>query len=145
MAIFFFLILLNYCLSRVFYRIEKDKTLTFNLENKNSEYLAFLNYSDNYEEIYEEEDNKNNEFNFLKIDNTLSVNFIILNKEDEEPDETILNRFNQIDCKYNIELNYNKQLINFPKNITEDQIIYFVFFIDDNSTDDFLSNKIYEI
>lgn len=147
MAPLLFLIFVNLklCLSRIYNKIEKDESLTFKLENISSEYYASLNYSDDYEEFEKEEDKINDRHNFLKIDQILSANCIILNKNNSIPNETVLNRFNKTDyCQLNITLNFNKKLIDFPRNISKEEIIYFIFFIE-NSTENFEKNKIYEI
>lgn len=82
----------------------------------------------------------------MKINDLLSVNCIILDKGIVEPDETILNATNKTEfCEYEINLNYNKKLINFPKNITQQQKIYFIFFIDEKFKEKFKENEIYEI
>ena len=145
MVSFLFLIIINFCNPRTYQRIEKDKLLTFNLGNEDSEFYASLDYFDNYEEN-ENEKEKKNFFGFLKINDLLSVNCIILDKGIVEPDETILNATNKTEfCEYEINLNYNKKLINFPKNITQQQKIYFIFFIDEKFKEKFKENEIYEI
>ena len=143
---FLFLTILTYCFSRICYRIEKNQPLSFILENSNSELLASLNYLDNIEENSKEEDKKNN-FNFLLTDDSLDVNCIILNNEDSEPNEEILNRYNNKTnyCKYEVELNGGKKLISFPNNFTEEEKIYFLFFIKEESQNPTEINKVFEV
>ena len=143
---FLFLTILTYCFSRICYRIEKNQPLSFILENSNSELLASLNYLDNIEENSKEEDKKNN-FNFLLTDDSLDVNCIILNNEDSEPNEEILNRYNNKTnyCKYEVELNGGKKLISFPNNFTEEEKIYFLFFIKEETQNPTEINKVLEV
>ena len=142
---FLFLTFLTYCLPRIFYRIEKNQPLSFFLENTNSEIFASLNYLDNIEENSKEEDKKNY-FNFLIIDDSLNVNCIIKNIADSEPNETLLNRYNKTSyCQYELELNNGKKLIPFPKNFTNEERIYFIFFLKEESQIPAEINRVFEV
>ena len=142
---FLFLTFLTYCLPRIFYRIEKNQPLSFFLENTNSELFASLNYLDNIEENSKEEDKKNY-FDFLIIDDSLNVNCIIKNIADSEPNETLLNRYNKTSyCQYELELNNGKKLIPFPKNFTNEERIYFIFFLKEESQIPAEINRVFEV
>ena len=85
MSILLFLLLFHLNINREFHRIEKNRILSFSLENSDIEYFASLEYSDNYERLDETDKHKENDLNFLKIDNSLKVNCILLDINSPEP------------------------------------------------------------
>ena len=146
MSILLFLILFRFYINREFKRIEKDKILSFSLENSDKEYFAILEYADNYEKLDETDKDEDNDLNFLKIDNSLKVNCILLDKNIPEPDENLLNSTIPSEyCQQNMNINNNKKLIDFPQNIEENQKLYFIFYLDKNSSEIFNKDKIYQI
>ena len=146
MSILLFLILFRFYINREFKRIEKDKILSFSLENSDKEYFAILEYADNYEKLDETDKDEDNDLNFLKIDNSLKVNCILLDKNIPEPDENVLNSTIPSEyCQQNMNINNNKKLIDFPQKIEENQKLYFIFYLDKNSSEIFNKDKIYQI
>ena len=117
-SLLYLLTLFHFYIAREFHRREKDKILSFNLESPDSEYFASLDYSDNFEIIDEMDKDEDNDLNFLKIDNSLKVDCLILNINVPAPDKNLLN--SSVPSKYcqqNVNLNDDKKLIDYPKNI----------------------------
>ena len=138
----FILLLVNYCFCIEYHRIEKNIPLEFKLEEKTSQYYASLDYLDNYEP----NDNViDNNIYFLKIDKSLKANCILLSI-DSDPDESILNKETQTEfCQFSIDLQEEKKLINFPKNIANETKLYIVIFLDEDSSETFDKEKNFRI
>ena len=139
---FFIIFLISSCACLEYHKLEKNVPLEFKLEEENSLFYASLDYLENYEP----NDNIiDNNIYFLKIDKSLKA-ICLLNNIDSEPDETILNNETETNyCQFSIDLQNEKKLINFPKNITKETKLYIVLFLDDESKENFDAGKNYRI
>ena len=139
---FFIIFLISSCTCLEYHKLEKNVPLQFKLEEENSLFYASLDYLENYEP----NDNIiDNNIYFLKIDKSLKA-ICLLNNIDSEPDETILNNETETNyCQFSIDLQNEKKLINFPKNITKETKLYIVLFLDDESKENFDAGKNYRI
>ena len=139
---FFIIFLISSCACLEYHKLEKNVPLEFKLEEENSLYYASLDYLENYEP----NDNIiDNNIYFFKIDKSLKV-VCLLNNIDSEPDETTLNNETETNyCQFSIDLQNEKKLINFPKNITNETKLYIALFLDDESKENFDAGKNYRI
>ena len=142
--ILFFLLLKSFY-SRSYDHWNKSAVIEFSLKS-NEEKGLYLDYSD----VFEKDDvAKDNNLYFLKINRELKVNCIIKNGN-SPPEEASFNRnkLNQ-ECQLTIELNNNNKLVSFPKSLTKNDRVYFIFFLGynnlGNEKEDYLTETIYKI
>ena len=146
MSIYILLLLLLksfYC--RSYEHWSKGAYIELSLKS-NEEKGYYLDYSD----VFEKDDVvKDNNLYFLKINRELKVNCIIQNGN-YPPEETSFNRDKlNPECQLSIELNNNKKLVSFPKSLTKNDRVYFIFFLGNNNLgndrEDYLTETIYQI